>query len=308
MPKYIFDSCTTSENCTRCDIGYILKKYVKPLMQTLTVDVRDYYMKLLTTKCLNTAVMLSIFMLGKEKGISIANYCDTEKTRERHKQNKDDNNSIIQSLRKDILYKNIKTHRYLYYILLTDGKFTFEDPSKPYVFFPGHVFIIEKFPSHNGKTPNYYFYQSYINEYDLEGHVRKNNNTLKLSYEKLQVIVEGLDYIMNVNKWDEKCIEYWKLLTFVDSSYLKDSICKGNFFICTKKAKLYDCLAHIEKYTKEKLEEITPIKDKSKIYGDIHLYDDKQSPLTISQMYSKLKHLYSDVIHRKTLSKTSKNI
>lgn len=302
MPKYIFDTCTNKENCRKCDIVYIIRKYVKPLMQTLTNDIKEYYMRLLTTKCLNSSVMLAIFMLGKEKGISIANYCDTEKTRSRHKNNEDDNNEILYWFRKDILYKNIKSHRYFYYILLTDGKFPFEDVNKPYAFFPGHVFIIEKFPStSNNSTPNFYFYQSYINEYDLDGHIKKNNNSLKLTYDKLKQIVEGLIYILNVTKWDDKCVEYWKLLTFVDSSYLKDSICKGNFFLCVKKARVYDCLKHIEEYTKSKLEEIEPkvIKESKMIYGDKGLYDEKQQPLTVLQMYKKLRKLYSDVIVRK---------
>ena len=313
MPKYIFDACTSESKCDRCDIGYILKKYVKPLMQTLTVDIREYYMRLLTSKCLNTAVMLAIFMLGKEKGINIANYCDTEKTRTRHKNNEDDNNEILYWFKKDILYKNIRSHRYLYYILLTDGKFPFEDVNKPHAFFPGHVFIIEKFPStSNNSIPNFYFYQSYINEYDLDGHIKKNDNSLKLSYDKLAKIVEGLIYILNVTKWDDKCIEYWKLLTFVDSSYLKDSICKGNFFLCIKKTRVYDCLKHIEEYTKIKLEEIEPsvVKESKLIYGDKSLYDEKQQPLTVLQMYRKLRKLYSDVVIRKNILKpqTIKNI
>ncbi len=308
MPKYIFDSCTNDNNCSRCDIGYILRKYVKPLMQTLTVDIRDYYMKLLTTKCLNTAVMLAVFMLGKDKGIAIANYCDTEKTRYRHQQTKEDNNmSILKWFKEDILRKNITKHRYLYYILLTDGKFPFEDQSKPYAFFPGHVFIIEKFPSHDNK-PTYYLYQSYINEYDLEGHVKRNKNTLKVDYDRLVKIVEGLVHIFNVDKWDDKCIESWKLLTFVDSSNMKDSICKGNFFLCIKKARVVDCLKNIELYTAKKLNEITPMvnTNKNQIYGDKSLYDERQTPLTVFQMYTKLKKLYTDVINRKLSLKSFK--
>lgn len=316
MPKYIFDSCTTKDNCQRCDIVYVLKKYVKPLMQTLTVDIKEYYMRLLVSKCLNTAVMLAVFMLGKEKGISIANYCDTEKTRIRHKNNEESNNSILAWFKKDIFSKNIKSHRYLYYILLTDGKFTFEDQTKPYAFFPGHVFIIEKFPSKNGTLPNYYLYQSYINEYDLEGHVKKNNNTLKLDYDRLKKIINGLVYILNVEKWDDNCVDYWKTLTFVDSSYLKDSQCKGNYFLCVKKARVYDCLKYIEEYTAEKIQEITPMvnADKNQIYGDKSLYDERQTPLTVFQMYTNLKKLYGDVIQRKMILKpksklqTTKNI
>jgi hypothetical protein len=39
------------------------------------------------------------------------------------------------------------------------------------LFFPGHVFILEKIPSKD--EPYFYFYQSYINNYDLKDHIKK---------------------------------------------------------------------------------------------------------------------------------------
>ena len=142
--KYIFDSCT-SKKCDRCDIGYILKNYVKPIIQCLTNDIKEYYMKLLTTKCLNSAVMISIFMLGKKKGLELANYCDNGDTKKRHIDNIDNNNNILLNYKKLIL-NNQSKHRILYYILLTDGYFTFNN-KKPPAYFPGHVFILEQIPN-----------------------------------------------------------------------------------------------------------------------------------------------------------------
>ena len=88
----------------RCDIGYILKNYVKPLMQTLSNDVKDYYLKLITTKCLNTAIMLGIFMIGYKKTKAIADYCDTKATRLRHLNKIDDNPTIFQNFKLSIKY------------------------------------------------------------------------------------------------------------------------------------------------------------------------------------------------------------
>ena len=281
MHQYEFD-------CNKCDIGYILKNYIKPLIQTLTNDIKNYYMRLLTTKCLNTAVMLAIFMVGKNQALRIANYCDTEATRQRHQEGKDNNKIIINKLRRDILRKNVK-NRWLYYVLLTDGKFQHVD-SEP-IFFPGHVFILEKIP---GETePSYYFYQSYINEYDLQNHIKRNNKTLKISHARATEIINDLDYIFNARIWDKKCVKHWKDFTFIDSSQLLNYNSQNNFHICYKKTKLKDCLKYIKQYTYKKLKEIKPVlhQKSNKIYGDSSLYDESQSPLTYKEVYDQLLKL-----------------
>jgi hypothetical protein len=297
MTKYTFDSCTSSAQCQKCDIGYILRRYVKPLMQTLTNDVRNYYMRLLTTKCLNTAVMLGYFMLGKRRALKIADYCDTEMTRARHQSGQDNNTTIMQNFSKDILSKRCSV-RYFYYILLTDGKFPNPSQEKKYAFFPGHVFILEKIPSK--PEPYYYFYQSYINQYDLNEHVTKNNNSLKLTHQQVQYLVNDLSYILNAQYWDALCTAHWKNFTFVDASYLQGHQSKGNFFMCFKKAKVTDCLNHIEAYTQNKLDQIQknmPSK-RNEVYGDASLYEKTQKPLTYGEMYANLKRLQKDIVSK----------
>lgn len=294
MPiKYVFDSCKKKTDCKQCDLGYILKNYIKPIIQCLTNDIKEYYMKLSTTKCLNHAVMLSIFMLGKKKGLELANYCDVPNTIERHNKSIVTNEGIITKYTRDILNVNCK-YRYLYYILLTDGYFPYNN-EKP-KFFPGHVFIFEKIPQINEK-PYYNFYQSYINYYDLKEHIKKNGGTLQISYERAHEILNNLMYIMNSNTWDEECISKWHNFTFADSSYLKDSICKNKFFICVRKARIIDCLKHIEKFTLDKIKYIEPMltSKKNMIYGTESLYDDKQNPLTVKQMYKEMNKLYRDI-------------
>lgn len=292
---YKFDACLKSSPCKRCDIGYVLRNYIKPLIQTLTNDIRDYYMRLLTTKCLNTAVMLSVFMLGRKRGISIANYCDTEATRKRHLTDGDTNQSIIEYYSKDILSTRCK-QRVFYYVLLTDGKFPYDEKTKEPAFFPGHVLILEKFPNEE-KKPYFYFYQSYVNKYDLKEHIKKNNMTLKLSYNKTQKMLRGLQYILHADKWDHKCIKYWKDMTFVDSSNLLNSHCKNNIFLCIRKTFVVDCLKHIKLYTDQKLKELEKemVSRKNDVYGDPTLYDQLQKPLTVNQMYKRLQKLKEDV-------------
>jgi len=278
-------------------------------MQTLTNDIKKYYMQLLTTKCLNTAVLLAVFMLGSKRGIAIADHCDTEATRKRHQDGLETNMGILATYQKDILSRRCK-QRYLYYILLTDGKFPFpsspSNPPREPAFFPGHVFILEKIPCEKPVQPQYYnFYQSYINQYDLKGHVEHNKNTLAISHEKAKHIIDSLNTILNKDVWDDQCIELWRTFTFADSSYLKGSIPKGNVFICIKKAKVKDCLKHIQSYTDKKLRELS--KDLSarqhqdRVYGNASLYGDKQNPLTIKQMHAKLMELRQDILSKRQL-------
>lgn len=297
MSKHTFDSCKTIEECKKCDLGYIIRKYIHPLMQTLTNDVKEYYMRLLTTKCLNTSIMLSIFMLGRKRGIEIGDYCDTEETRKRHKNNEETNQTILNAFIKNILEPKC-TRRILYYILLTDGKFSKGDSSE---FFPGHVFILEKYPNKDD-LPYYYLYQSYINEYDLNDYIKKNNKTLKINYKKAKYIFEGLDYILNVDFWDQKCVDIWKVLTFVDSSNLIGSKSKGEIFLCIRKAYVRDCLKHIEDYTKLKIKDMekSNTMNNLKIYGDKSLYANDITPMTNKKIYSALKKLEEDIKIKKS--------
>lgn len=285
--------------CQKCDIGYVLKNYVKPLMQTLTIDIKDFYMKLLTTKCLNTAVMLSIFMLGRKRGLDIAGYCDTVKTRKRHMENIDSTHVILSSFRDDFLVHATR-NREFYYILLTDGSFPYEGTSKPPAFFPGHVFILEKIPTDDG--PIFYMYQSYINKYDFKEHIKKNHGTLKISPKRAVSIADTLEYILQADTWDAECVKLWKKMTFVDTTDIMGSSCKNRFFLCIRKAPVKDCLKHIQQYTEQKLKEIEKIPDAHlcmKIYGDTSLYDKSQKPLTVSEMYRQLKSLHKDVTQKK---------
>lgn len=278
--------------CNKCDMVLVLKDFIKPIIQLLSNDIEDYNMRLLTTKCLNTSVALLYFIIGKD-GIKIADYCDTRATIQRHQEKLDNNQNIVTSLKQELLFDKKDNKRYIYYILLTDGYFSYADSSKQSAFFPGHVFIIEKMPScDKNKKPYYFMYQSYINEYDLAGHFKNNSGSVKLSYTRTTNIIKNLNYILNAEVWDDKCIEYWKDFTFVDTDHMKDAKCKGQFFICYKEAVVNGCIRNIKNYVKTKL---TNLKTKSKnmndIYGNSKRYDESQTPLTNSEMKYNLENL-----------------
>ena len=50
-----------------CDVTNIIMKYLEPLMQICSATMTDYNMQMRTTKCLNTAVMLTNILGGSDK-------------------------------------------------------------------------------------------------------------------------------------------------------------------------------------------------------------------------------------------------
>lgn len=270
-----------------CNLVYIIKDHIKPLMQLLTIDLKQYNMRLLTTKCLNSAVLIMYFMLGR-RGVDLAQQCDTKTVIQRHTQGLDNNASVITNLKKDILSKNIK-HRYLYYILLTDGHFPkTKGSAEQTIFFPGHVFILEKTPS--GDDGIYFqVYQSYINHYDIKGHFQNNHNSVKMSMTEVAHLMDKLKYILESEKWDNKCIEYWKDFTFVDTSELKDTYSKNKFFLCFRKSPVKTCLQNIKRFAKHKISTLSKIPEQFAVYGDQTLYDEKEKPLSTFAIVSEMK-------------------
>lgn len=292
LAKLSLDSCT-KESCKTCDAGYIVKDFVKPIMQCLTNDIKDYYMRLLVTKCLNQAVVMSYLMLGK-KGIKLADACDSHKVQQRHESGEDSNIQIINALKKDVLYKRCD-YRYLYYILMADTTFTHEDGNTRH--FPGHVFIIEKIPNTSGGPPEFMFHQSYINAYDYKGHIKRNNNSLSMSYDQISEMIKQLHYILLSPKWDAEIVKYWKKITFVDTSNMLGANCGNKIFICFRKARVTDCINRLETYANKKLKDIKKLKpaQMQNIYGDESLYDADQGPLTNAEMKKNLEKLLKNI-------------
>lgn len=286
-PRVLSVSKCTEASCPRCDFGYILRYYVKPIMQALTNDIPSYYMYLRTTKCLNAAVTMAYFMLGK-RGINMADYCDTNLVAKRHEEGKDSNVVLMDRLRRNILHKACQ-YRQLYYILMTDASFPHDDGKDRH--FPGHVFVIEKIPG--GLMPMYYFHQAYINAYDYNGHIKRNNGSLSLSWNDVKRMMEQMHYVLMNPTWDQNSVDYWKQITFVNTSKMLGAHSGGKMFLCFRKARVNDCVGRLEKYTKQKLAEIDklPIGQMREIYGDAKAYDADQNPLTVKEMQSSLRRL-----------------
>lgn len=267
-----------------CDIGYIIKDHVKVLMQLLTNDLPQFNLKLQTTKCLNTAIMLLQFLLG-DKGMKIANSCDTRAVISRHTSGQDDNDEIIYQLTKQLFSKREKA-RTLYYILLSDGYFPQADPLSQSKYFPGHVFILEKIYDHRIKDHIFFFYQSYINQYTLNEHIRMNKG-LKVSKTRAQQLIDDLSNVLKSKTWDKDNVRRWYDMTFADSSDLLNSQSQKQFYLCFRKARTTTCLQRLDKYLKSKhklLLAAVQNGEGQQVYGDVSLYDNNIKPLTNKQM------------------------
>ncbi len=286
--------CNTNQRqCNKiCNIGFIIKHHVKCIMQLLTNDLPQFNLRLQTTKCLNTAVMLMQFLLGN-KGLQIVDACDTRDVIERHKNGVESNDILLEELRKQVLSKREKS-RTLYYILLSDGYFPSKDEDNTEVkkYFPGHVFILEKIYHKTMKQHIFYFYQSYINKYSLTEHIEMNKG-LKISRKRTEELLNDLSYVMKSPTWNNNNIKKWYDMTFVDSSDFLETQSQQQFYLCFRKAKTTECLNRLKKYllTKHTIISKLPSNESNVIYGNEELYDKNIKPLTNKQILIEIESL-----------------
>lgn len=275
-----------------CNIGFIIRHHVKCIMQLLTNDLPQFNLRLQTTKCLNTAVMLMQFLLG-DKGLQIVDYCDTRDVIDRHKNGIETNDNLLEELKKQVLSKREKS-RTLYYILLSDGYFpsidTNNNETKKY--FPGHVFILEKIYHKTRQQHIFYFYQSYINKYSLTEHIEMNKG-LKISKKRAEELLNDLSSVLKSPTWNNDNIKKWYDMTFVDSSDFLDTQSRQQFYLCFRKAKTTECLNKLKQYLLKKHNIISKVlsNESNVIYGNEELYDQNIKPLTNKQILIEIESL-----------------
>ena len=271
----------------KCQLGYIISNYVTPLMQCLTNDLKEFNMRLLTTKCLNTAVMVLFFFLGS-KAPKRAETCDSAKVRTEYLEGKIHTRSRLREMMMQIL--RYTKHRYVFYILINDGDLTRGTET---VYFPGHVFVVEKFPI-DDKRMGYNVFQSYINQYDLKDYLQKSNKSFAFSQEDMKQLMLNLQSLFSKDAWDHECVRIWQKFTKVDSSEFLGCKHTDVLSICFTRDRLSHCLEKIQKYATSKLKTIEDM-PKEQVYGPEHMYHSSQRPLTIKQMQDSLKGVLMDI-------------
>ena len=286
-------------NYYNCEVTNLIMKYLIPLMQFLSVDMSEYNMMLKTTKCLNTAVML-VYLIGGIDQLNKAEFCDSYKVNKRYKNKKEKIKYKIDQfdkLKKDISTKNIRK-KWFYYILLThtDMQNSLNSTNKTTQFFPGHVFIIDKYKECNS-TVNYKIYQSYINKYDLIGHYKKNRNTMKLKNNDIEYLLNGLKNIISNPVWNKDAVKFWNNLSFVDTTNLINHKTE-NINFCYSKIRIDTCYKNIKQFVKKAL---TKIKNDIKL-NNLNKYtveqnnsDFKIKELNIYELQKQLTLLYNEL-------------
>lgn len=274
-----------------CDIGYIVRDHVSAVMQLLMAHTPQYNMQMITTKCLNTAVMLMYLFLGK-KAFRYTGYCDVQTVHKRYSADGNQSLPVLERFKQE-LTSTRSTKRELYYVMLTDANVPSQAVPGSNVsaraatasagipttttYFPGHVFVIEKLPMtkqtntspepnnastnanrkpEKSKPPRFNLYQSYIQAYDLDGHISRNKG-LACSYNRIvKDIIPGLEHIFRNPKWDDTDTAFWKRLTFVDGSKWKDTVFGGNVLFCYTKVSTNACVSKLRSFLEDNKAEL----------------------------------------------------
>lgn len=255
-----------------CQVTNVIKEHVKAIIQIMTNELADYYMQMITTKCLNTAVTLMYIFFGKE-ALKFTKFCDVRTVNTRREINEGDNfnHSIVSNLKKDVLSKKHQQRR-IYYIMLTDGKM--KKNKTDMIHFPGHVFLIDKFCS-----SSFQIYQSYIWEYDLSQGVQH------LNHDEMKDMLDQLEIFLNKNIWTRECCKFWKKITNIDvTSYIGYN--KHEISLCTRQITAKHCDTFLKKLLNRI--KLSIIKENpQEIFGK-KSYHKKETPLTNGEMLKEI--------------------
>jgi hypothetical protein len=230
-----------------CNYVYLISNYLIAILQIMNITLSESYTNnLINTKCLNTAVMLIVILIGQKK-IPCIQQCDVGNTIQRHIQSIDNNNTIADKLMKSVCRASKKP--YVYYIMLTDGQLNHKSSNQT-IYFPGHVFILEK-----TNNKEYLIYQSFIGKYDLRDYVVKNK-CKKFTVDEVKEICTYFKRFLSIDYvWDGAAVKNWMKLTGVDTSQYIDYK-TNNIFLCFRKFNAEYVEKRIKKFVKTSLKEI----------------------------------------------------
>lgn len=231
-----------------CALLPLVKNNIEPLMLLLKIELDNLYSFDNNTKCLYTAVAVMALYLGKRSLFEVEK-CDVRYVMAYYSKMKDaarlrnpastfDPSALLVKQCAKSLLSPTKASRFLYYVMITNADAVQDKVSnKSPLMFPGHVCVIEKYPS-----GRYYVYQSYINEYDLSGHYDKNGGSFVISKKLLEELFVELARLYEGNGiWTPKMSKLWKEFTHVDASQFEGFEFKGKSFFCYRQVPIKIC-------------------------------------------------------------------
>lgn len=233
-----------------CKCIKIISKNTEYILDVLNVETKGYVNNQ-GTKCLNTAIMIIMLLIGEDSFDTI-DKCSVSNTIQKNTL-VNRNSEVLANLKESM---NSSESPSIYYILLTDTQLYNDKKENKY--FPGHVLIIEK--SENCFT----LYQSYINQYDLKEYTRTIDKCVCRTNKELNDFINNLQTLLSSkdSKWTEDTTTFWKTLTNVDTSELIGYNVK-NVFICYKTFTESESKKNISSFITEKLNIFYNLKKKS---------------------------------------------
>ncbi len=257
-----------------CQVGDLLSKHAPALIQLMTARLPGYHMRMITTKCLNTAVTLMYLTLG-ERALRHTRYCDVPVVLERSRRGGPTRLAVFDGLKARVLEPSATDHR-VFYVMLTDAQLS------DGVYFPGHVFVMEVWTTKAGSKRVARVHQSYINAYRARASGTRSP----------AAVLDEVATIVSSAAWDARCVRAWTSLTGVDSAKFLGCSTKG-IELCFREAEVPrgDCTTHLRRVAQAELAALKGA-DPAATWGppgsDVLFKGSDATPLTNEQMRAEL--------------------
>lgn len=280
-----------------CDLGYVIRDKITLLMQIFDKELADYRMQMMTTKCLNTAVLIMYMFLAEGALVHTA-YCDVPAVKLRYSKA---NMSVPECNRfKTKLLDVSDKDRQLFYVMITDGKAKNHTSSLD---FPGHVCVIEKTPATkpNG-LPRFFMYQSYIRSYRFHEHVAMNDGDIELSYPAIVEYANCVQTMFVGGVWTRETTLFWQKYVHVDESDYEGYTFAGHIHFCYRAVPINTCAQRLIKKLENKLDDIrsTPGRARQKMFDvDIGMFFNKadgDAQLEIQEVTEQVEDLVNSLV------------
>jgi hypothetical protein len=233
-----------------CKYIKVISKNIDCILDVLNVETKGYVNDV-DTKCLNTAIMIIMLLIGKYSFDTI-DECSVSNTIQKNTL-VNRNSEVLSNLKESM---NSSESPLIYYILLTDTQLYNDKKENKY--FPGHVLIIEK------SKKCFTLYQSYINKYDLKEYTTTIDKCVCRTHTELDNFINNLQTLLTSknSKWTKETNSFWKKLTNVDTSELIGYNVE-NIYICYKIFTESESKNKILSFITEKLNIFYNLKNKS---------------------------------------------
>lgn len=240
----------------------IIAPFIRALMQVVSAHLSDFNMvrnpSSYSTKCLNTSVLLWFLFLGKRHVDRDAKRCDVDRIMDRG----DASLHVLDALDLDVLSSRRRgsASTTLWFVLLTEA--TLHTPANESVYFPGHVFILERY------ADRYWIYQSYVDHYDLAHHVIRwksstgSREAFRASKPNVIRILKLLRRVFTPDTlWDAECTREWQWFTGIDLSNLEGGASGRDIRLCVAKRSSKTCARRMRRFIDREVRRLSQLPD-----------------------------------------------